>query len=234
MRYLSILAHVSSSGREKPADIDILKVTEGFFQPANPNSDVERKEFKTGEELQAEYQARRAKARAKYPLPLRSLVEAKERPDDSDLLAYKRALNEVRRNPEPELFWQFAEWIHEGTREIEGMLEHILFDDFLQLEKWDESPRKIALRALADALPRAKTNLDLDQLVALLLQARGGGQLKMAVAGTAGVLDVEAQRSPDGSGYSFVTGSQNISSQNLARAAQQCHEALKERYPELR
>jgi len=67
--------------------------------------------FKTGEELHAESEADRAKARAKYPLPLRSLVEARETPDDSDLVAYKRALNEVRRSPSPELFRQFAEWI---------------------------------------------------------------------------------------------------------------------------
>jgi len=234
LRYLRVFAHVSSSDREKPADIDILHVSEGFFRAADPNSEAERRKFKTGEELQAEYEAGRAKARAKYPLPLRSLVEAKETPDDSDLFAYKRALNEVRRSPAPELFRQFAEWIHEGTCEIKGMLEHILFDDFLKLEKWEEPQRKVALRSLADALPQAKTNLDLDQLVAFLLQAHGGGQLKIAVSGTKGVVDVKAQRSPDWSRSSFATGSQNISSQNLARAAQQCREALKERYPELR
>ena len=51
---------------------------------------------------------------------------------------------------------------NEGTREIEGMLKNFLFDDYLQLEKWEEPQRKIALRALADALPYVKRNLDLD------------------------------------------------------------------------
>jgi len=231
LRYLGISAHVSSASHEKPADIDILHVTEGFFHSANPNSDVEQAEFKTGEELHAEYEATRIKVRAKYPLPLRSLVEAKETPDDSDLLAYKRALNEVRRNPKPELFRQFAEWIHEGTREMKVMLENILFDDFLDLKKWEEPKRKIALRALADALPHVKTNSDLDDLVALLLQANGGGRLKLAVSGTSGVFDVAVQRSSDGKGYTLTFSSQNISSENLMLAAEQCRDALKKQFP---
>lgn len=234
LRYLSVFAHVSSSDRDKPAGIVILHVTEGFFQPADPRSVAERTHFKTGKELQTEYEAGRAKARAKYPLPLRSLVEARETPDDYDLIAYKRALNEVRRNPSPELFRQFAEWIHEGTCEIQGTLEHILFDDFLKLEKWEEPQRKIALRALADALPHVKTNLDLDQLVVFLLQALGGGDLKLAVVGTNARIDVKAHTFPDGSGASYSPNSQNVSLENLTVAAEQCRKSLKERYPELR
>jgi hypothetical protein len=233
LRYLGVSAHVSSTNRERPADIDILHVTEGFFHPANPNSVAERSQFKTGEELEAEYEAGRAKARTKYPLPLRSLVEARETPEDSDLIAYKRALNEVRRNPAPELFVQFAEWIGEGTCEIKGMLEDVLFDGFLKLEKWDKPQRGIALRALVDALPRVKSNLDLDDLVIFLLRAHGGGELKLTVSGTTGLIDVKASQLPDGSSSSYTTASQNISSNNLARAAQQCRDALKKRYPEL-
>src|SRR5205823_1357870 len=44
LRYLSVFAHVSSSNRQNPADIDILLVEEGFFRPANPNSAAEREE----------------------------------------------------------------------------------------------------------------------------------------------------------------------------------------------
>lgn len=228
LRYLNVFAHVSSFDPEKLTDVDILHVAEGIFHPADPNSAAERIKFKTGEELHAEFEANRAKARAKYPLPLRSLVEARETPDDSEFVAYKRALNEVRRSPSPELFRQFAEWIHEGTREIEGMLKNILFDDYLQLEKWEEPQRKIALRALVDALPYVKTNLDLDDLVAFLLRARGGGELNVAVSGTAGVIDIKAP--PEGSSSSFSTRSRNISGENLTGAAEQCRQALKERY----
>jgi len=211
-----------------------LRVTEGFFRAANPNSIAERRQFRTGEELQEEYEATRTKTRAKYPLPLRSLVDAKETPEDSDLIAYKRALNEVRRSPSPELFRQFAEWIHEGTCEIRGMLEHVLFDDFLKLDAWKEPQRKIALRALVDALPHVRTNMDLDRLLALLLQAHGRGELKLAIPGTDARIEVKSDRHPDGTGASFSTGSQNISTENLSFASEKCHQALKERYPELR
>jgi hypothetical protein len=234
LRYLGVFAHVSSPDRHTPPEIDILHVTEGLFRPADPLSVAERMQFKTGEEVQADYEAGRAKDRVKYPLPLRSLVEAKATPDDSDLSTYKQALNEVRRNPSPELFRQFAEWIHEGRREIQIMLETLLFGNVLKLEQWEEPQRKIALRALADALPHVKTNLDLDQLVAFLLQALGGGELKLAVGGTNARIDVKAQRFPDGSGASYSTGSQNVSVANLSVAAEQCRKSLKQQYPELR
>jgi hypothetical protein len=230
LRYLSVFAHVSSADREKPADIDILRVSEGLFRPANPKSAEERAQFKVGEIINAEYEEGRASARAQYPFPLRSLVEARQMPDDSDLFAYKRALNEVRKNPPPELFGQFAEWIHQGTVEIQGMLENVLFDGFLKLEKWEEPQRRIALKALTDALPRVKTGRDLDKLVSLLLQAQGGGHLRMPVSGTAGVIDIKAERRADG-GSSVTFGSRNV--EDLVRAAEECQKALRKRYPNL-
>ena len=234
LRYLSVFAHVSSSDREKPVDIDILDVREGFFHPANLNSAAELRNFKTGEELETEYEASRAEARAVYPPPLRLLVEAMEAQDDSDLIAYKRALNKIRTNPPPVLFRQFAERIHEGTGRIQGMLGDLLFDSYLDLEKWGEPQRRTALRALVDSLPYVKTNQDLDHLIALLLQAHGGGELKIKVSGSTGVIDVKAQRSDDGSRSTFTTSSQNISSKNLAPAADEAREKLKQMYPELR
>src|SRR3989442_14348632 len=98
----------------------------------------EQEQSKTGEQLYAEYEEGRAKERAKYPRPLRSLMEARDAPDDSDLIPYKHALNEVRKNPTPELFRQFAESIDEGTCQVRGMLENVLFDDYLKLEPWNE------------------------------------------------------------------------------------------------
>lgn len=227
LRYLSVFAHVSSADREKPADIDIIRICEGFFRPANPNSAEERVQFKTGAEINANYEKRRASDREHYPLQLRALVEARETPDDSDLLAYKRALNEVRKNPSPKLFGQFAEWIHEGTVEIRLMLETILFDGFLKLEKWEEPQRRIALRALTDALPRVKTAMDLDNMVVFLLRAQGGGHLRVPVPGTKGVIDIKA----DTSGGS--TFGSNISAKDLVHAAKECQRALRKRYPEL-
>jgi hypothetical protein len=235
LRYLNVFAQVSwLRERKKPADIDILYVTEGLFRPADPTSAAERIKFKTGEELEAEYEADRAKDRAKYPFPLRSLVEAKETPEDPGAIAYTRALNEVRGHPSPELFGQFAEWIDEGTSEIRVMLEIILFDDpsLLELDAWQESQRKVALRALADALPRVKTAMGLDDVVLLLLRAHGGGELNVAVTGTDARIAVKAYRFPVNGSARY--GSQNVSSENLSAAAEQCRQALKDRYPDLR
>jgi hypothetical protein len=229
LRYLGVFAHLSSSSSqsEKPPEIDILRVTEGFFRPADANSAAEKKQFKTGEEAKAEYEAGQAKARVKYPLPLRALVEARETPD---MVAYKRALNEVRRNPSPELFRQFAEWMHEGTCEIKGMLTYVLFDDWLKLEKWAEPQRKVALRALVDALPHVKTSMDLDDLAVFILQARGGGELKIQVPGTSARIDLKTDGHKGFTSY----GSQNVGTENLSRVAAECQRVLKERYPELR
>jgi hypothetical protein len=234
LRYLGVFAHVSSADRKQPGGIDILHVTEGFFHPADPNSAVERRNYKTGQEVEAEYEARRANARAAYQPPLRSLLEAKETPDDSDLVAYKRALNEVRRNPSSELFRQFAASLDEGTCVVPGMLEDVLFDGFLKLEHWEAAQRKAALRALTDALPEVKSNQALDHLVAILLEAMGGGELKVAITGSRAVVDVKAQRTPNGTRSSLTFSSQNVSPENVSRAALQCREALRATYPELR
>src|SRR5262249_33979805 len=147
----------------------------------------------TPEELFVIEQQERKRARQVYPQPLRTLVEAREAPDDSDLIIYKRALNEIRRGPPPELFGQFAEWIHEGTVEIKMMLEALLFDNLqLGVDKWDEQKRKIALRSLNDALPRAKTSMDLDNLIIFILQTQGGGKLSVAVPGNNARVDLQA------------------------------------------
>ena len=153
LRYLRVFAHVSAIDHQKPADIDIMAVTEGLFRPADPYSIDERKTFRTGEEVNEAYETSRAQDRAKYPLPLRALVEARETPDDSDLVAYKHGLSDIRRMPSSELFRQLEEWFHDGTREIGGMLENLLFDDFLQLPPWQQEKRKLALKALTEALP---------------------------------------------------------------------------------
>src|SRR5262249_14938610 len=63
LRFLSVFAHVSSVDGNRPGDIDVLRVTEGVFRPANPRSASERRQFKTGEQIQAEYEADRRRAR---------------------------------------------------------------------------------------------------------------------------------------------------------------------------
>ena len=116
-----------------------------------------------------------------------------------------------------------------GTTHIKGTLEYVLFDGWLKLDKWAEPQRRIALRALVDALPHVKTSMDLDALVAFILQARGGGELKIEVPDTSARIDVKSEGPNGATSYS----SQNVKPENLARAAQECQKALRQRYPDL-
>jgi hypothetical protein len=75
--------------------------------------------------------------------------------------------------------------------------------------------------------------MDLDDLVAFLLQAVGGGELELAISGTNARIHVTSHRSPDSSNVSSSYGS-SITAEDLSVAAQQCRQSLKERYPALR
>ena len=233
LRYLYVFAMASGEKSGERAHIDLLDVREGFFRPADPASAEERLQFKTGAELFTGWNADRARAREKYPQPLRALVAARETPDDSDLIAYKRALNEIRKNPSPELFRQFTEWVDEGTREIHGMLEAVLFGSFFKLEPWDERQRTVALRTLTEALPNVKTPSALTDLLVLLLQARGGGALKLDIPGTTATVDIKADRFADGTHGSYSYNSKNITPENLAIVARYCQTVLRQRHPDL-
>jgi hypothetical protein len=73
-----------------------------------------------------------------------------------------------------------------------------------------------------------KTTMDLENLI-VLLQSQGGGELKLAVPGENARIDLKAYFE-GGAAY----GSQNVTEENLRRAAEVCREALKERYSDLR
>jgi hypothetical protein len=231
LRCMNVFAHVVSTNRGRPAVLRILTIKEGLFRPADPNSAQERVEFKTGAEIFDAAQATKAQEREKYPEPLRSLVEARETPDDPDLIAYLRALNTVRKNPSPELFRQLAEWIHEDTQEIRSMLEFLLLDapiPDLRLEKWKKPQRRIAVRAVVDALPHVQTTSDLEHLVSFVLRAHGGGTLKLTVPEISAVVNIAGLNSG-----TFSTDS-HIPKEHLNRVAKECQEALRKKYSDLR
>jgi len=218
LRYMSIFAHVSSADRSKPADIDTLVITEGYFRPANPNSREEFTKYKTGEDDFAEYQRQKAEARAKFPQPLRSFLEARETPDDSDWHVFKRTLNRVRANPDPELFVQLVTAMEQDNIRFGGLLEHILLDERLKLEPWQPGSKKVAVRALADAIPHAKSKYALRDALVLFLRTQGGGELPRAGIKVPG----------EGAGCSY--GSDNLPA-NIVEAAALMYGDIKDRYP---
>jgi len=70
--------------------------------------------------------------------------------------------------------------------------------------------------------------MDLDNLILFILQSQGGGELKVAVPGQNAHIDLKAYLE-GGAAY----GSQNVTEENLRRAAEVCRDALKERYSDL-
>ena len=75
--------------------------------------------------------------------------------------------------------------------------------------------------------------MDLHNLIVFILQSQGGGELKVAVPGTDARIDIQADRFEDGGGASARYGSQNVTEENLRRAAEVCRDVPKERYPDL-
>jgi len=217
LRFLGVSASLSSTRHATTGQVDRLHVTEGYFRPANPRSRDEFAKYKTGEDDFAEYERKKAEARTKFPQALRSFVEARETPDDPDLKAYKRALISVRAKPDPALFRQLVEAMHEDTVTFQGYLEDILFDSSLKIMPWESKQNKIAVRALAEAVPYAKSKYALQDTLILFLRTQGGGELS-----TAGIVV-----SPDGkSSY----GSGRLPTE-VSQAAAGMYKEIKQGYP---
>lgn len=180
LRYLTVFARVSRAGGPKsgaPVEIDEISYSEGTLRPADPESKTEKTEFPTGEALFVAEQKKKGDKRLKYPMPLRKLIEADEHPDDSDLVHYKKHLNLIRENPDPELFRQLLSVIDEGTLARRGNLEAILVDSWLNLEPWKPVNRKLAIRTCIEGIPLVKESAR-SGLMVILLKANGGGVIE--------------------------------------------------------
>ena len=233
LRYLNIFAHIHGVPAAKDADIQILLVREGTFRPMNLESAEEREKFKTGEELAARERRERVAENEKYPSPLRSLVAAQHAPDDSDLAAYTRALNEFRREPSAELLRQVVAQMSDGAVEFQMMFEDLLIEShrFLKLNKWQREPRKTALRAGVEALSAAKSPMVFDQTLARVLDALGGGKLNFNVPATNATVSVAVERTANSESQSF--GSTGITAQNLTKVIEATQQRLRKAHPEL-
>ena len=181
LRYLTIFANVSQAGGPKsgePVEIDKISYSEGILRPANPESKAEKIEFPSGEAIFAAEEKRKKGERQKYPMPLRMLIEADEHPDDSDLVHYRKHLNSIRENPDPELFRQLLSVIDEGTLARRGNLEAILVDSWHDLDPWKPEKRKRAIKACIDGIPLVKESAR-SGLMVILLKSNGGGVIEI-------------------------------------------------------
>jgi hypothetical protein len=232
LRWQNVFAHLKHQGSPDPASvgIDIIAVREGILRVADPNSEEERKQFKTAEEIFAEAEAREKLKTDLHPEPLRSLVTAKKNPRDQDLADYAAALNEIRKNPDPRLFLQLAERMHEGTLEMRGYVEDILTtrSDFLRIKAWEPAPHAAALRHALAAMPSVEDAYTLEQLTEILLTSLGGGTMKLAEP----PIDIEIKVSRDG--LRSTRRRFDVKDDTLKASARKIQQWFRASYPQLK
>jgi hypothetical protein len=234
IRFLDVFAHVHKQGRVGPSGtIDILVLREGIFRPADPESALEREKFKTGDELAALEQAKRRAENEKYPLPLRSLISARYAPDDSDLVAYTKALNALRAKPSPELLRQLVEQSSSDEVEFSMMLSDLLSrkSAYLHLDPWGTEPRKATLRGSIEALSAAKTDGAFCAVVKQILVAFGGGTLVVRKPSSEVLVNVSVKISANSEQWS--DGSSPIPEKQLPAVIEATQRTLRKEHPEL-
>ena len=228
LRALSIVAQDPTWGPDYNYELNLVR--EGIFGRANVLSANEIKEFKTGDELLKEMEAKTAERIATFPEPLRSIMKLEEDWKDREEAGYRSALNEFRMRPTAELMNAFAASIDDGTRQTAGIVDDYFFDARDKLKPWDEGNRLAAARYLARALPHAKNGLALLELLEIAVELQGGGRFEVSQNG-AKVVAFEVKRTPGGGRWKSI---EKFPDDDLPRVAEVCRDALLERFPALR
>lgn len=236
LRWLHVFALMVGprDGKDDSGDIEMLTVREGFFHNADPGSEAETRDYPSAEVLEAAEEAARESERAKIPEPLRSLVAARQKQGDFDLLAYKEAIIAIRRDPRPALFAQMAERIDDGTCEMQGMVEDVLCDHSVLHcgTPWDSKKKQTALRHAAAAIYLVTTPSGLETWTELLLQALGGGHLRPKAPDGEPWIDVEVKM--EGDSKTLSTDGSNFTEENLVQAKQAMHKEFVRKFPVLK
>ncbi len=181
LRYMHLFARVSGAldlAQQSDADIDGMIVWYGVLRPADMDSEQEREEYPTSEAMLREEQLNSIEKPKPYPSPLKELVTAARQSDDPDRKLYYRQLNEIRRNPNPNLFRQIVQRLNDPTLVMYEHLEHLLLDRESRLDAWRPRQRDMAIRACLNAMPLAGDNAVVD-LAILLLSMKGGGTVEI-------------------------------------------------------
>jgi len=206
LTYINVFVHTSFNEKQRAKGItkvNELIIQRGELLPANPDNLKERGIYLSGADKFAADEADKARQRQRYPQPLRSLILIDEHPDDPDLKHMSVAIQAIRKAPDPKLFAQLVQEMHEGTLKIRSLLNHILLNehDLLELKKWGAREKAIAVGACIDSLPLAKDSAQ-DDLIETILRVCGGG--KIEIEGANGGRSIEVI--PTKSGYQMTFG----------------------------
>lgn len=183
LTYINVFAHTSFNEEQKAkgiTQVTELLIRRGEFRPADPGNAKERELYLAGADLFTAAEAEKARKRQRYPQPLRDLIAVHEHPDDPDLKHLAAAIQAIRETPNPELFAQLVQEMHEGTSRIRSLLNYILLNesDFLALRAWGTREEAIAVGACIDSLPLVKDSAE-GTLVETLLRVCGGGRIEI-------------------------------------------------------
>jgi len=172
-----------------------MTISEGELRAATAGSQQEASKYPPAEEIHRREVIEEDKTRQKFPKPLRDLLAAEEKPDDSDLVAYKDYVNRFRDKPDPALLAQLLAHAHEDTVRYSMMLEALMLNDNSPgARKWDPAKRKQALGFLIDALRATKDDDALYSACIVALKSLGGGKLKLTTGGASVDLEVIPQK----------------------------------------
>lgn len=206
LTYISVFAPTSFNDEQRAkgvTQVNELFIRRGELRPADPSNEKERDIYLSGSDKFAAEEAEKAQQRQRYPQPLRGLILADEHPDDSDLKHLSAAIQKIRETPDPKLFAQLVQEMHEGTLRIRSLLNHILLNehDLLTLKVWGFKEEAIAVEACIESLPLAKEGAT-DDLVETLLRVCGGGKIEIESANGGRRIEV----TPTKAGYQLTHG----------------------------
>lgn len=203
LTYIDVFAHtVSNEQMQGTMQVDQLLIRRGEMRPADSENQNEQAIYLSGADAFEAEEAKKARERQRYPQPLRELILVDEHPDDSDLKHLSAAIQAIRNNPDPKLFTQLAQEIHEGTLRIRSLLNYILLngDNLLDLKPWGDKEEAIAVGACIDSLLLVQDDA-MDDLVATVLRACGGG--KIEIEGKNGGRSIEVTLTKNGNGLAL-------------------------------
>jgi len=207
LTYISVFAHTffkEGQGAQGITQVNELLIQRGELQPADPDNKSERDIYLSGADRFAIEEAEKEQKRQRYSQPLRDLILATEHPNDPDLKHLAAAIQAIRETPDPKLFAQLVQEMHERTLKVRILLNHILLNHYniLDLSAWGAKEEAIAINACIDSLPLAKDREARDTLIEDLLHVCGGG--KIEIQDTNGGSSIEVV--PFGGGYRVTIG----------------------------
>ena len=213
-------------GDEEPGKIKRIFIERGELKPADPGNAQEWEKYLSGADVFDLDELAKEKEREIFPQPLRDLVAVEELPYDAEYKQLSAAVQAVRNDPDPELFYQLAKHLDHGRHGLSGLLGQIMVNEFetLKLQPWGEQQEKKAVMACIDSMQYASKK-SRREIALILLKLCGGGAVEVDDGSEWGV--VAAKQMKEGYSVSYMTTEQKAT-------LEQTQQALRDLYAKYR